>query len=168
MSVNVRSIPAIREFRGAVQRFLEAAEAVLQALQMELQRSFDWIDHEQPHYWQAQLRRAFDLVAQTRVALTTCQMRTVAGRQPSCIEEKQAHEAAKRRLQRCQEQIEATKRWGLKLHNESDEFRGRLAALRRFLDHEMPQLLALLERSATILESYAETISQSEEPPAEG
>jgi hypothetical protein len=161
MPANVRNIDVVREFRAAVQVFLEEASGALQVIQMELQRAFDWIEHDRPHYWEGQLRRGFDLVAQTRAALSTCQMRTVAGHRPSCIEEKQAVAAAKRRLEHCQEQIARSKKWGVKIHHEANEFRGRMAALNRALEQDVPKLLALLERTATVLESYAEVSASS-------
>lgn len=156
-SANVRSIPALREFRAAVQVFLDEANGSLDMLRMELQRAFEWIEHDRPQYWQMQQRKAFDAVASTRTALETCLMRTVAGRRPSCIEEKQAHAAARRRLEECREQIERVKRWSIKLHHDANEFRGRLSSLKRVLEQDLPRLIALLDRSADILEAYAET-----------
>ncbi len=155
-SAHVRSIPAIREFRAAVQVFLEEAQASLETMRIELQRALEWIEHDRPQYWQMQQRRAYDLVASTRTALETCRMRTVAGRTPSCIEEQQAHAAAQRRLEHCREQIDRVRKWGLRLHHEANEFRGRLTGLRRMLEQDLPRLIALLERTAEILESYAE------------
>lgn len=156
MAANVRDINVIRDFRVRLIRFAEELEGALQAMQTETQRSHDWIEHDRPHYWTVQLRVAFDLVAATRSALTTCQMRSVAGHRPSCIEEKQAYNKAKRRLQHCQEQIERVKRWSIKIRHDTDEFRGRMASLRRLLDQDIPQALAFLDRSAAILEQYAE------------
>ncbi len=155
-AANVRSIAAIREFRAAVQVFLDEAQGSLDLMRMELQRAFEWIEHDRPHYWEGQMRRAFDLVAQTRTALETCLMRTVAGHRPSCIEEKQAHAAARRRLEQCREQIDRLKKWTVRLHHEANEFRGRMASLQRALEHDVPQLLALLQQTAEILEQYAE------------
>ncbi len=102
-----------------------------------------------------QLKRAFDKVAETRTALTTCQMRTVAGRRPSCIEEKQAHDAAKRRLEFCQEQIERVKRWGVKLRHDADELRGRLAGCQRLAESDITKSMALLANIVESLERYA-------------
>jgi hypothetical protein len=157
MPANVRDIQAIREFRAALLKFADEAESALQSMQAETNRTFEWIEHDRPHYWTVQMRKAFDQVAATRMALNACQMRTVAGRRPSCIEEKQAYEKAKRRLQQCQEQAERIKHWNVTIHHDADEFRGRLAGLRRLLDVEIPQALARLEKTAEILESYAET-----------
>ncbi|SFI81285.1 hypothetical protein [Planctomicrobium piriforme] len=156
MPANVRDIAVIRDFRVKLMRFAEEVEGALQSMQVETQRAFDWIEQDRPMYWTVQLRKAFDLVASTRTALTTCQMRTVAGRKSSCIEEKLDYDKAKRRLQHCQEQIERVKRWSQKIHHDVDEFRGRMSALRRLLEVDIPQALALLDKSATILEDYAD------------
>lgn len=156
MPAHVRDIDAIREFRAALVRFSEELAGTLDALRIELQRIAAWIEQDRPFYWTGQVRRAFDKVAETRTALTTCQMRTVAGRHPSCIEEKVACEKAKHRLQHCQQQVERVKRWEHKLAHDSDEFRGRLAGLQRLLEGDIPRMLALLEKISTILESYAD------------
>jgi hypothetical protein len=156
MTANIRDIDVLRAFRAQLMRFAESLEGVLESMQMETHRVFEWIEHDRPQYWTIETRKAFDLVASTRTAFTTCQMRTVAGRRSSCIEEKVAYEKAKRRLAHCQEQIDRVRRWSIKIHHEVDEFRGRLAALRRLLDCEIPQALAFLENSAQALEAYAE------------
>lgn len=153
---NIRAIPEVRRFRAAVQRFREDANSGLEAIGMELQRVGQWIDHDRPLYWQQQLRKAFDLVAATRISLQSCLMRGVGDRKPSCIEEKQAHEAAKRRLQHCHDQVERVKRWGVKIQHELDELRGRLSGLRRVIDADAPALCDLLLKIAEVLESYAD------------
>lgn len=163
MSVNVRSIPAIREFRAAVITFADELRVTLETIQMELQRAFEWIETDRPQYWQRDVRRAFDLVAATRAALNTCLARTVAGRKPSCIEEKQAYEAARRRLRFSEEQIERVKRTAIRIRHDANEFRGQLSALRRLQDRELPELLKILHRTAVILESYAEMEAPAEE-----
>jgi len=151
----VRSIVAIRDMQGALRLFRDDASSSLDMMLMELQRATDWIEHDRPAHWEMQTRKAFELVAATRTALTTCQTRTVAGRRPSCIEEKQAYDAAKRRLQHCQEQKENVRRWTIKVRHEIDEFRSRISALRRRLDGELPKSSLYLDRMASALESYA-------------
>ncbi|QDT54133.1 hypothetical protein Pan44_21600 [Caulifigura coniformis] len=151
----VRSIPALREFKAALALFREDASSSIDMMLMELHRAIDWIEHDRPAYWQNETRKAFELVASTRTALNTCLMRTVAGRRSSCIEEKQAHAAAKRRLQHCQEQIERVRRWTIKIRQEIDEFRSRLSVLRRRLDADVPNSILMLDRMATALEAYA-------------
>lgn len=156
MSVQVRDIDAIRRLRLQLMRFAEELEGALQSMQQEVQKSFEWIDHEAPHYWTNQIRRAYDLVASTRMEFESCRMRSVAGQRSACIEEKQAFERAKRRLQHCQEQKERVRQWSQKVHHAADEFRGRLSAVRRLLDVDIPEALAYLSNTVSILEKYAE------------
>lgn len=156
MPANVRNVDAIKEFRAALLVFIEDASLALQTLSMELQKSYEWIEHERPQYWSMQLKRGFDLVDQTRSAYNSCRMRTVAGHRPACLEEKQAMERAKRRLEHCQYQIKAVKHVANKLRQEADEFRGRLSRLLTMTEVDLPKASALLEKTIETLEQYAE------------
>lgn len=156
MRATVRSIPALRDLKQAVVKFQHETQSGLDAAQMEVHRVLAWIEQDRPAYWQAQLRRAFEGLAAARTALTTCQMRTVGGHRPACIEEKQAYEKAKRRLEHCQLQLRKVQQWAIKLQREADEFRARLSAARRLVEQELPSAAALLDRSLDALEAYAE------------
>lgn len=156
MSANVRDIDAIRDFRARLLHFAEELEAALQSLHLEVQRAFEWIDQERPYYWVNQSRRAYDQVASARTTYETCRMRTVAGHRSACIEEKVAYDRARRRLEHCQQQVEQVRKWAMKIHHDADEFRGRLASLRRLVDSDIPRAIASLDRTTTILEQYAE------------
>jgi len=156
MAANVRNIEAIREFRASLIVFMDDAVAAVDSMAREAQRALAWIEQDRPHYWEAQTRRAFDQVGATRTAYETCRMRTVAGRRSSCIEEKQAFEKAKRRLEFCHGQKERVQRWAVKTLRESDEFRTRLSRMRRLLESDVPKAIALLQETAEILESYAD------------
>jgi len=164
MSANVRDIEAIRFFRAAMVSFAEDAESAYQSMMMESQRTLAWIEQDRPYYWDAQTRKAYDLIASTRSALETCRMRTVAGQRSTCIDEKRAVEAAKRRLQHCLEQKERVRSWAVKLGRQLDELRARLAGLRRMLDSDVPKAIALLENTATVLEAYADVQRESADP----
>ena len=167
-NVQVTSIEAVKDFAPTLAYMQEELKGVLSSLQIEMQRAISWIEQDRPRYWQTQLKRAFDKVAETRTALTTCQMRTVAGRHPSCIEEKVAHSNAKRRLEFCQDQIDVVKRWAVKIHHEADELRGRLAGVQRLAESDIAKSLALLGNIVESLERYAGIyqgpISETEAP----
>ena len=154
-NVKVTSIEVVKEFAPALSFMQEELKGVLSAIQIEMQRVLGWIEQDRPRYWQTQVKRAFDKVAETRTSLTTCQMRTVAGRHPSCIEEKVAHAAAKRRLEFCQDQIETVKRWSVKLQHETDELRGRMAGVQRLAETDLTKSMALLANVVESLERYA-------------
>jgi hypothetical protein len=163
MRAKVLSIPALRELKAAVLTFQQEAQSGLEVAQIELHKLVAWIEQDRPAYWQGQTRRAFDQVAATRAALASCQMRTVAGHRPSCIEEKKAHAKAKLRLELCHEKLKRVQHWSVKLQREIDEFRARIAAARRLVEQGLPKTVAILERSIDALEAYAEVPQPSEE-----
>lgn len=163
MQAHIRDIQVIRDFRAALLEFIEEACSAVEAMLMDLQRSTSWIEQDCPRYWVNEVRKGFDRVAEARVSLNRCELRTVAGQRSSCIEEKQALAKAKHRLQHAQEQVELVKRWAIKVRHDSDEFRSRMTGLRRLLEIELPRATALLEQTAAILEAYAEVTPPTNE-----
>jgi hypothetical protein len=160
VSVNVTSIAAVREFRAALVEFADEAAATLGAMSAQIHRAVDWVEHDQPPYWQQQIRLAFDEVAQTRMRLDTCLMRTIAGQRPSCIEEKQDLARARQRLEYCQSMVPKVKAWVVKINHEADEYRGRMGSLTRAVEIELPRMIAVIENTVAALEKYAEVSAE--------
>jgi hypothetical protein len=169
-SANVTSICAVREFRAALVEFAEEAAATLAAMSAQIHRALDWVEHDQPPYWQQQIRLAFDEVAQTRMRLDTCLLRTIAGQRPSCIEEKQDLARARQRLEYCQSMVPKVKAWVVKFNHDADEYRGRIGSLTRAVEVDLPRMIAIIENTAAALERYAEVTAEPaarpESPPA--
>ncbi len=80
----------------------------------------------------------------------------VGDREPPCREEKMALDAAKRRVARAREKIEAVRRWGRILEQEFGEYRGGIAPLVAWLQADMPRALALLRGMDRALEAYVQ------------
>ncbi len=154
-SANVTSIEAIADFKGALLRFEEGAAHALSALQQEIYRALDWLENDRPAYWQEQIRTGHDKVTETRVNYERCRMQTVGGQRPACLEEKEAWRSAKQRLATAQEKLETVRRWTIKVHQEVDEYRGRIGRLQRCIETDVPQMVALLERMLDSLDAYA-------------
>jgi hypothetical protein len=159
-SANVTSIAAIREFRAALVQFADEAASALDSMSTQIHRALDWVEHEQPPYWQQQIKAAFDEVAHTRVRLDACLLRTVAGQRPSCIEEKQDHRKARQRLEYCRQMVPKVKAWGVKFRHEADEYRGRMGNLTRMIEVELPRMIALIEGTVAALEKYADIAAE--------
>ncbi len=157
-SANVRSLDAIRDFRSALIVFLSQVADALLALQEQVFSAVDWVENEQPRYWDNEVLRAYDNVSEARIALETNRLRKEAfGHRPSLAEEKAALEAAKRRLAYCQQKVEIVKQAGISLRHEADEFLGRLASLQSLVDGDLPKMIGMLERMIAAIESYTET-----------
>jgi hypothetical protein len=154
-SANVRSLEAVRQFRVAVLKFAEDATAAIEMVRQQSHRALEWIDHDRPSFWKNETRRCFDDVAEKRSHLAKRQQISVGGRRPSCIEEKNALQRAKRRLDTAVEMNRSVRQWSVKIHRAADIYATRIARLDRILVHDIPQLVALLERIITTLEAYA-------------
>jgi hypothetical protein len=154
-SANVRSLEAIRQFRVSVLKFAEEATAAVEMLRQQAHRGLEWIDQDRPAFWRNETRRCFDDVAEKRSHLAKRQQNSVGGRRPACIEEKNAMQRAKRRLDEAVAMNKSVRQWSVKIHRSADIYATRIARLDRLLVHDIPQLLALLERIITALEAYA-------------
>jgi hypothetical protein len=155
-SANVTSIDAIAAFGSALRLFEDEASRALLGLDEQAKGALEWLEHDAPVYWRAQIRRCFDDVARARSALETCKMKKVAGNTPACIEEQEAYRAARHRLRQAEEMIEVVAKWAQKVRREIDEYRGKIRGFRNCLEYEIPRTSALLERTVTVLESYAD------------
>ena len=165
---NVRSLDAVREFRVSVLKFADDAVSGVQILKQQSQRALEWIDQERPSFWRNETRKRFDDVAQARSHLASRQLISATDRRPACLEEKQALQIAKRKLDHAVGMKNVLHHWNVKIHRTADEYAIRVARLDRILNHDVPQLLALLERMITALESYATSEIRSTQGTASG
>lgn len=152
---NIQSLDALRDMRVALITYGERTENALGELRSKIDRTMAWLQQDRPIYWRDQERRAYDGVASARIAYETCRLRTVGGRHSECIEEKVAFQRAKHRLEFCQHKIEVVRRWNIEAGRQVDEYRGRTGPLQRFLEDELPKILAKLSRMIDAIEAYA-------------
>ena len=156
-SANVHSVDAIKDVRAALIRFQERATTAMGDLRQKIDRTVAWLELDRPNYWREQERQAFDLLASTRVAFDTCRLRTVAGRRPDCIEEKNALERAKRRMEYVREKQQVVTKWMVQSGKEASEFRSRTSSFLRSLETDVPLMIAQLGRMIDAIEGYSES-----------
>ncbi|MBS0206210.1 MAG: hypothetical protein JSS49_25220 [Planctomycetes bacterium] len=162
-NANVHSLDALRDVRLALLAFGERGSTALGELRSKIDRTMAWLEEDRPMYWRDQERRAYDGVASTRIAYETCRMRTVGGRHSECIEEKVAFQRAKMRLEYCQQKIEVVRRWTAEARRQVDEYRGRSGPMQRWIDDELPNVVAMVGRMIDALEAYADIRSGSDD-----
>jgi hypothetical protein len=167
-TANVSSIEALTSFRAALLRFAEDAEAALVTLELEGRRPVDWVDDDRTRYWPQQARKASDAIAEARLGLERCELR-VSGDDPRyCYEERKALEKAKRRLRLAEDKIQAVSRWRPQMHKEFEEFQVQIARFRRYLENDLPQAVAAMERMSASLERYLQVGGRGEGVSARG
>jgi predicted RNase H-like nuclease (RuvC/YqgF family) len=154
-SAQVHSIDALARFRKALQLFQDEAVHALIGLEEQVRRAVQWLEHDGPVYWRAQIRQCYDEVARTRTSLETARMRTVADHRPACQEEIAAYRAAQRKLHEAEHKLESLRRWTERVRQEFDEYRGRVMNFRTAVENGVPRSLSLLGRTIASLEAYA-------------
>ncbi len=154
MPANVRSIPALADFRAALVTFGDSARRALDEVRMEVQRGLTWTTDEQPIFWKGEQQRSWDLVAEKRNELDQCERKALDGQRPTCYQERKALEAAKRYVRFVEEKIDTVRAWGRRLVTEVSEYEGQVGGFRDLLDIELPRAVALLERLIGSLEAY--------------
>jgi len=154
-TANITSLDALRSFRAALVKFVEQMESALVALELEGRRSVDWVE-DRCRYWPQQARLASDAVAEARQSLDRCQVRVASEDVKYCYDERKALEKAKRRLQLCEDKIQAARRWRPQMQKESEEFKVQIAKMKRFLESDFTRAIAALDRMSEALNRYVE------------
>jgi len=153
---NVRSIDALERLAVALQVFQQEASAAVDDLTMDMQRAIQWVQYDQKEYWTDQIRRAEAEVTEAKLNLERRKLFRIGDREPTCDEEKKALDAAKRRLGMAREKLEAVRRWSRLLVREAIDCKSGTAPLKRWLETDAPQAVALLKRMTGALESYVD------------
>ncbi len=150
----VTSIDVVQTFAAAMKCFADDAASALDALELEIRRALAWIEHDQKSLWNGRVHRGWDEVTEARRNLERKLMFPVADERPSCHDEKKALEAAQKRLRLAQHKVEAVRHWSRVADREANEYVGAVSQLRRWLEHDLPNALADLERMSRALEGY--------------
>jgi hypothetical protein len=153
-SANVQSLESIEAVRRAMLLFDEQVADALTELGSEMRRMLDWLEHDRPRFWKAQVRKAHDQVHEAQQALHRCLMFPIGTERPSCYEERMALKKAEARYVYCQEKEQRVRHWQRTVQHELFEYEGRISQLVRLVEVDMPQALAVLTRIVRRLEEY--------------
>jgi hypothetical protein len=154
-TARVRSIDGLRDFRTSFITFREDSMQAMAAVDQEIRRVLDWLQHDQLKYWQQEMRRREDAVGEAKADLNRCLMMTTAtGDRPSCSDQQLALRKAKARLEEAVEKIKKVKHWSQVVEQEVAEYRGPAQQLNNVLEGQLPEAFELLDRMIDVLESY--------------
>jgi hypothetical protein len=156
---NVRSIAALDEMNNALKRFQSEAFSVLNAIEMEIKRTWEWLQERLKH-WQYELNRRQQALVQAQNALQACMRSGDWEHPPDCRQ----LQAAVLRMQRLVQEAEQELRIVMMHMKRIDEaIKNYQVAARRFggtLNGELLQGSAFLSNRASILYSYASSGSR--------
>jgi hypothetical protein len=116
----------------------------------------EWVEHDRPRYWKNQNRLAAENLHEAQAALQRCIMfpKTVNER-PACAEERQAVKMAQARVAYCEHTAQRVRHWKQALPHEVQEFKGRVARLKRLVELDLPHAIGVLGTILRRLEEYS-------------
>ena len=152
----VESIEALKMFRRAVIKFVEAANVALGDAESEMQRRLNWLENEQDSYWQGQIRKRQEDVSKARDAVRQKKIfKDFAGRTPSADQEEKALRIALARLEDAERKLAAVRRYAKKLPREIEVYKGTVQRFATTVQTDLPTAAGKLDAMIRKLEEYA-------------
>jgi len=160
----VDSIDALKDFRVSLCKFADAIKVGLDEAESEIDRTAIWLKQDQYIHWKRQVRKYQELLTRARIELNRKQQqKTPLGGRYSCVDEKKALAAAKRRFEEAEQKFANVRRWTRQLEQETFAYKGVAQGLIQVVDADVPNALAQLDNMIAALESYASSGTASEQ-----
>ncbi len=160
----VESIDAIRAFRSALLKFAEMANTAMSDADGEMARTMVWLETEQLHYWQGQIRKRQELVNKAKDAVRAKKLfKDSSGRTPSAVDEEKALQVALRRLAEAEGKLVAVKQYTRRLEKEVGLYKGSVQRLATTIVSEIPNAASKLDAMIESLEAYVSLASQKDQ-----
>ena len=162
-TANVHSTAAIQDFRAALAHFMFRAQDAILSVELAARGAQEWLEHDQHDFWQRENRRRGEALVVAKTELARCKASKVFGHTPDCMDQKMAVRRAQAAVEEAEEKIGLVRNWTQELRHTIEEYKGRTQQFSNFLEGDLYQALALLDRVVASLESYA-----SAAPPTAG
>jgi hypothetical protein len=166
---NVQSIEAIANFKRALFKFAEAANAALTDAEADMLSTHRWLDHEQRVYWQNNVRKATELVSRCEEALRQKRIfKDSSGRTPSAVDEEKALAKARRMKEHAEQRLENVKRHTPRLAREIMLYKGQAQRFATFVAADIPAAAAKLDKMVDALDAYVNLAASDASGPQGG
>jgi hypothetical protein len=153
LGAHVGSVEAILRLRAAVTDFIAAADKALCESSIEIDRTADWISHDQQAFWTSEARKRHEAVVKAQDEVRRAQW-TIGEHKPAAIEQKKALKKAEARLAEAKEKLANVARWKREFAQAGNEYKGQVQHLASALDADLPHAAATLEQILGSIESY--------------
>ena len=149
----ITSADALDHFRADLIVFLNKAQSALDQALDEVRRTRSWIQHDQRSHWENEARRRARALAQAEQELLSARITKALD---NLTTQQAAVNKARHALDEAKEKVRKIKLWIRDYDGIVEPMARGLNSLRGYLDHDLPQGIALLAEIGKIIESYAE------------
>lgn len=170
-TAKVGDLNALRQLRAAIIKFAELADVAMGDADSDVQRTVNWVEHDQATYWVNQHRKRQEALVKAKEALRHKQIfKDPSGGRQGTAEEEKAVQIAIRRMAEAEQKMAAVKKWGRQLEKEFQIYKGSVQRLGTAVMSDVPNAIARLDRMLIALEGYvnlgtpSEVTSTAEQP----
>ena len=154
-TARVDSIDSLKTFRVALIKFGEEANTALAAADAELLRVLGWLERDQVSFWQMQIRKRQEGLERAQEALRMKKLfPDASGRFPTPVEEEKAVRKWKAALEEAQTKLANCKKYARLLQREMMNYKGGVQRFSTWVQSEVPNAVARLDRMVGKLEAY--------------
>jgi hypothetical protein len=153
-SAAVHSIDALKEFRVSLALYGDDTLAALGAVDGEVRRTLLWLQEDRPRYWQEQIKRRRDHVAEAKAEMFRRKLARMPDYSPSLAEPMENLRRAEAGLQDAEKRLELSRKWQPRLQQAALEYQASTRRLKDIAAGEIPRAVGLLARIIDALEAY--------------
>jgi hypothetical protein len=161
---DVHSIDALKDFRVALALFAEDTLAALGAVDMEVKRTSQWLQHDRRAYWQEQIKRRREAVSSAKAEVFRRQLAKTADYTPAMSEQKELLRKAEAGLRDAETRAALVKKWEPAFQQAVLEFHASTRRIKDLAAGDVPRAVALLERMVGALEAYVRVAVPTSSP----
>lgn len=149
----LQSLDALLEAKAAVLTFAHEVAAALTGVDAEVMRVGQWLQHERPAFWKAEVRRREDDVGAARREIER-KVIAAAPEPASTVMERKALEACKKRVESAREKQDNARRWASRWDREALLYKSSCSGLAEFAGSDVLRAHERLDRLITIVDQY--------------
>jgi len=153
MGAHVGSVDALLRLRAALRAFISAADKALCESAIEIDRTADWIAHDQQAFWTAEARKRHEAVVKAQDEVRRAQW-SIGDHKPGAIEQKKALKKAEERLAEAKQKLDNVARWKREFAQAANEYKGQVQHITSALDADLPQAVGVLDQILDSIGAY--------------
>jgi hypothetical protein len=158
---SVHSIDALKDLRTSLALFGEDVQSALGAVDMEIRRTVQWLQHDRRMYWQEQIKRRKEQVAQAQAEVFRRKLAQRPDYSPAYSEQKQLLAKAEASLRDAEARAAMVKKWEPALQLAVLEYRGTTRRINSIASGDVARSVVLLQKMIDALESYLRVTAPS-------
>ncbi len=149
-------LDTLKHFRRALQAFCESVSSALGDGESEIRRVQLWLEGEQSHYWQNEIRKREKVAERCKEALRMKSIfKDATGARQSVVDEEKALKRAQQQMAIALEKVAAVKKYLSRLQKEALLYKGQVQRLSTSVQNDLPTAVHKISAMLVTLEQYA-------------